>query len=130
MKKLFLLLFLASLSSCSSDSSVDLSGGYFLIIEGKGSNIIVNRSAKTREIPSNIISYGFSDHFIIAKQKPDEVDNVIFTPTTYKEGRDKIYFWLIVHKEKLVLGPMSEAKFKEARKKYKVPDELKLESVY
>jgi hypothetical protein len=124
MKKLYRGILLAFLLSCSSDSSVDLSGGYFLALEGRGANLIGNRSVSSREIPSNVISYNFNDQFIIAKQKPNAIDNVIFTPTIYKYGKDSIYYWLIVHDRKLVLGPMNEQEFDNASNLYKVPKTL------
>lgn len=129
MKRLRRIILFALLISCSSDTTHDLSEGYFLILEGRGANLIASGSAKTREIPSDVVSYNFNDQFIIAKQKPSPTDNVIFTPTIYKEGRDMIYYWLIVHDRKLVLGPMNEQEFNYARHLYKVPNTLNFKLV-
>lgn len=129
MKRSYTVILLALLISCSNDSSIDLSGGYFLILEGKGGNLIGNRSVSTREIPSDVISYNFNDQFIIAKQKPGPTDNVIFNPTIYKDGRNKIYYWLIVHDKKLVLGPMNEQEFDNASLLFKVPKSLNFKLV-
>lgn len=129
MSRLFRYILLTLLISCTNDSSIDLNGGYFLIIEGKGANLIANRNVSTREIPSDVISYNFNDQFIIAKQKPSETDNIIFTPTIYSDGRDKVYYWLIVHERNLVLGPLNKQDYDSACRLYRVPTTLKFKAV-
>jgi hypothetical protein len=106
--------------SCS-DSTEELSGGYFLRIEGNDLNDILSHYNDGKEIPSNILNYNYSKDFIIASQKPSETDDPLYTKVDYKHGRDKIYYWLIVHSQRLILGPMSKHDFEVARQTYKVP---------
>jgi len=125
-KYTLILVILFLFSSCS-DSVEELSGGYFLRMEGKDSNDILSHNADGKEIPSNILTYNYNSDFIIASQKPSETDDPLYAPVVYERGRDNIYYWLIVHSEKLTLGPMSKHDFEVARQTYKVPKTLFLE---
>ena len=119
--RIFLIvLFSIFLSSCS-DSTKELSGNYCLREECRGLNDIFCHSATGREIPANIISYNFNDDFIIASQRPKMTDDPLYSETHYFNGRDSMYFWLIVHKSKLVLGPLTKSQFDKALSNYNVP---------
>lgn len=120
MRIFFIVLFYIFLSSCS-DSTKELSGNYFLREEGRDLNDISCHSATEREIPANIISYNFNDDFIIASQRPKMTDDPLYSETHYLNGRDSMYFWLIVHKSKLVLGPLTKSQFDKALSNYNVP---------
>ena len=43
----------------------------------------------------------------------------------YELGADTTYFWLIIKKNHLVLGPLIENEYREARARYKIPESLK-----
>ncbi|MBK7969360.1 MAG: hypothetical protein IPP34_21495 [Bacteroidetes bacterium] len=114
-------------ASCSSSDGVEeLSGGYFLRMEGKDLNDILCSHADGKEIPSNVLTYNSNEDFIIASQKPRATDDPLYTPVVYYNGRDSIYYWLIVHSKKLTLGPMSKHDFDVARQRYNVPSALVL----
>jgi hypothetical protein len=48
----------------------------------------------------------------------------------YKNGRDSFYYWIIRHNPYIILGPLNENEFIDARKKYQVPDNLVMKSVW
>jgi hypothetical protein len=95
-------------------------------MEGKDLNDILSHNTDGKEIPSNVLNYNYSKDFIIASQQPRETDDPLYTHVGYKEGRDKIYYWLIVHSKKITLGPMSKHDFEVARRTYNVPPNLLL----
>jgi hypothetical protein len=120
-----IVLLMLLLISCS-DKIEELSGDYYLRMEGKELNDIFSHSADGGEIPFNIVRYNYNKNFIIASQKPGDTDDPLYAPVTYERGRDSIYYWLIVHSKKLTLGPMSKHDFEVARQTYKVPKTLVL----
>lgn len=77
-----------------------------------------------KDIPPKIISYSYDSQFVIVKQRPEEYDNAMYPNYTYPMGRDTIYYWLIIKKEKKVIGPLDFNQFQHQRKYYKVTDEL------
>ena len=119
--RIFLIVLFSIFLSACSDSTKELSGNYCLREEGRDLNDISCHSATGREIPANIISYNFNDDFIIASQRPKMTDDPLYSETHYFNGRDSMYFWLIVHKSKLVLGPLTKSQFDKALSKYNVP---------
>ena len=115
--------------SCSNDSTEELSGSYFLRMEGKELNDILSHSGDRKEIPANILSFNYDSDFIIASQKPDKTDDPLYVPVSYERGRDSIYYWIIIHSKRLTLGPMNKHEFDSARQTYNVPSDLQLKSV-
>ena len=112
--------------NCGIDNHTKLSGGYIFRHEG----YFVNDILGPHEIPENVISCYFNEKFIIAKQMPAKYDNAIYDQRpVYKEGRDRLYYWLIVHEGDIFLGPMNEIEFKEAKIKFKIPEEGELKSI-
>ena len=126
---LYIIILLSTSSSCS-DRALELSGDYFLRMEGKGTNDVLSHQASGTEIPSNVLSLAYNSEFILAKQRPNGTDDPLYKKHIYKHGRNSTYYWLIVHRDKLVFGPMSEKEFISARIKYKVPNSLILKSIY
>lgn len=120
MRILIIVLLSFFLSTCS-DGEKELSGDYFLRVEGRDMNDILCHSSTGREIPANILSYNFNDDFIIASQRPRITEDPLYTQTNYFNGRDKIYYWVVVHHSQLVLGPLNKSQFDEAILKYNVP---------
>lgn len=130
-KIMYLTLSILFLSSCGNgDNSKELSGDYFFRAEGKELNDILSHTPNQLDIPANVISYDYNRHFIIAAQRPGFKDPLYKGDPIYKLGRDTIYYWLIVHSEKLVLGPLEKSEFEQTLKKYNVDRNLKLEPVY
>jgi len=112
---------------CTSDYTKELGEGYIYRHEGKPLNDIYSENPKGGSIPANVISFDYDKKYIIAKQRPKLPQDILYEKEyEYKLGGDMVYFWLIIKKEKLILGPLSEKEFKEAKKKYKVPDKLSL----
>ncbi len=108
----------------------ELSGGYHLRPAGHHLHDILGSSNQEKDIPADVIAYCFSDDFIIAAQKPEPVDNSVYNQDcVYKLGRSQTYYWIIVHREKRVLGPMVEKEYLETRKRYYIPGDLQLKPV-
>lgn len=110
-----------------ADSTKKLSGGYFYHDEGGDIKDILCEKPNGGEIPSTVIDFDYDKDFIIAKQKPKIPQDPLYSKVyQYNDGRDKYYFWLIVIKKDLVLGPLGEKEFSIIRKEYNVPDKLSL----
>jgi hypothetical protein len=95
-------------------------------MEGKELNDILSHYPQGREIPSNALTYNYNSNFIIASQKPSKTDDPLYQKVAYRDGRDAIYYWVIVHSKKLTLGPMSKMEFERARQAYGVPENFVL----
>lgn len=135
MKKQYLILivvgtlFILSCGSCG-DSSNELSGGYFLRDEGIDVHDILNHTDGLKEIPANVISYNYDNNFIIASQRPNKNPDPLYNRSPiYKDGKNTIYFWLIINKSKLVVGPLTTTEFQQARVQYNVPENLQLKPI-
>lgn len=93
--------------------------------EGSIQRDILNHDSGYKEIPANVLSFDYNDELIVAKQRPADFNEPLYEGQyEYPEGKDKIYFWLVVSKLHLVFGPLSEQEFEAIRKKYRVPDSL------
>ena len=76
------------------------------------------------------LSYNFDNDFIIASQRPNKNPDPLYNSTPiYKDGKNTIYFWLIIHKSKLVVGPMTKTELQKARMQYNVPEILQLKPI-
>lgn len=114
--------------SCNfSDEVRELNGGWKFVSESKHDRAIDGGDI---HIPCEVLQYGDNENFIIAAQKPTADCFLGKDTSIYKDGRDKIYYWLIVKSQKILLGPMTKTEFEQSRKQYKVPDNLKLEDAY
>ncbi|MEO6696257.1 MAG: DUF3997 domain-containing protein [Ignavibacteria bacterium] len=112
--------------SCS-DYTENLGNGYFYRHEGGPLNDIHCTYANGGQIHATVIDYDYDGDFIVAKQKPDlPPDPLSDREYEYKFGVDVIYFWIIVKKKRLVLGPFNMEEFNVAKDKYKVPNDLTL----
>jgi len=112
------------LGSC--DYSENLYYGYFYVDEGGDSKDISN-GGQYPEIPATIIDFDYNRDFIIAKQKPKLPQEILNNMNyLYKNGVDTFY-WIISTKNYFGLGPLDKQEYEAARKKYGVPDKLKLE---
>jgi len=129
--KILISLFCLLLFSCNlSDVTKELSGDYFLRIEGKGVNDILSHS-ENNEIPSDVLRYGYNENFIIAEQKPNSIQDALYSKKyEYTSGINSLYYWIIVHNKKTVFGPMNKTEFEKARIEEKVPNDLKLTDVH
>lgn len=114
--------------SCSHDKN-DLGAGYFYHEKGGRDKTIISTDAK-RGICGEIIAYDYDDDFILAAQKPYEnycwFDSYV---EDFPNGLDATYYWLIIKKDNIILGPYEQTKFKEIRDRYKVPASLHVSAV-
>lgn len=64
--------------------------------------------------------YNFEMHNpIVAKQKPKIPQDPLYDINVkYENGTDRIYYWIIIKKENLVLGPLGFEEFKKESNKY------------
>lgn len=119
-----LLILLIFLGSC--DYSENLYYGYFYVDEGGDTKVILN-GAQYPEIPATVIEFDYNRDFIIAKQKPKLPQEILYNMNyLYKDGVDTFY-WIISTKNYFGLGPLDKQEYEAARKKYGVPNKLKLE---
>jgi hypothetical protein len=119
-----ILVFLLSFSSSCTRDKNDLGAGYFYHENGGREKTIVSTDAK-RGICGEIVAYDYNDDFIVAAQKPYEnycwFDSYV---EDFPNGLNATYYWLIIKKDNIILGPYEQAKFKEIRERYKVPASL------
>jgi hypothetical protein len=113
-----------------SDGSEELGNGYFLRIEGRSVDEVLNHKSKIRGIPPAVQRYNYDKTFIVGEQHPKRFDEVLDERITYPYGRDTIYYWIIIKESHTRLGPLTLPEFEEARKKYNVPNDLELKDVY
>lgn len=114
------------LQCCTSDYTENLGGGYFFRNEGGDLKDILSKEPKGGEIPSTVIAFDFDKNFIIAKQRPKLPQDILYKKSyNYELGANTTYFWLIIKKNRLVLGPLKEKEFREVRKRFEVPESLK-----
>lgn len=114
------------LQCCTSDYTENLGDGYFFRNEGGDLKDILSKEPKGGEIPSTVIAFDYDKNFIIAKQRPKLPQDILYEKNYYYElGADTTYFWLIVKKNRLVLGPQKEKEFRDVRERYEVPESLK-----
>jgi hypothetical protein len=111
-----------------ADKTEKLSGGYFFRNEGGEIKDILCKRPNGGEIPATVIAYAYDKNFIIAEQKPKIPQDPLYSKDyEYKNGIDSNYYWVIVHKDKIILGPLDSDEYELARGKYNVPESLKLE---
>lgn len=114
------------LQCCTSDYTENLGGGYFFRNEGGDLKDILSKEPKGGEIPSTVIAFDYDKNFIIAKQRPKLPQDILYEKNyNYELGADTTYFWLIIKKSRLVLGPLKEKEFREVRERYEIPESLK-----
>jgi adenine/guanine phosphoribosyltransferase-like PRPP-binding protein len=115
------------LSSCSSDYTKNLGDDYFYRFEASDLRDIHCERANGGQIPADVVAYDFDDNFIIAKQKPKLPQDPLYGKDyKYSKGGKEFYYWLIVKKSDVVLGPLSFEAFNNSRIKYKVPRNIML----
>ncbi|ELM3645169.1 DUF3997 domain-containing protein [Flavobacterium psychrophilum] len=129
-KYFFVIISITCFNSCKDwDGTKELTSGYFFSPElndissdGKGIRNI--------EIQPNVLRYNYNDDFIIAEQKPNKINDAIYEKVyDYKDGRNNIYYWIILVKQDSLLGPLSKSEFKQEKIKYNIPNDLVLKRI-
>ncbi len=114
--------------SCTSDYSQNLGQKYVYRDDGGEIKEIFSEKSEGGQIPATVIRFDYNRQFIIAKQKPLlPPDSLYDKEYHYPLGTDTIYYWIIIKKEHTVLGPMNLEAFNDAKAKYHVPNDLKLD---
>ena len=114
--------------SCTSDYSQNLGQKYVYRDEGGRIKEVFSQESDGEQIPATVISFDYNRQFIIAKQKPKIPQDPLYEKEyLYPLGVDTVYYWIIIKKEHIVLGPMSLDAFNDAKVKYHVPNDLKLD---
>ncbi len=130
MRNISFIITVCLLVACS-DSTTELGNNYFLRIEGRTANEIINRKPNQRGIPPDILRYNYDDDFIIAEQRPNKFDDVMHNDKIkYEKGRESLYYWIIIKDKDELIGPLDISKFQEAKKEYDIPIDLELKSIY
>ena len=116
------------IQSCNlSDATKNLGEGYFYRNEGSEIKDILCEQPEGGFIPSTILNFKYNKDFIVAKQKPKIPQDPLYDLNIkYGNGTDGIYYWIIIKKENLVLGPLELDEFKKEANKYDVPSKMTL----
>ena len=77
------------------------------------------------DIPPYVIAYDYDRNYIIVKQRPQYKEYVIYDRINYPLGKNYTYYWIIIKRNKEVIGPLSYEDFIKKKQIYNVPDKLK-----
>ena len=123
-----LLVLIFKLENCEyCDYTEYFGNGYYYRDEGGDIKEIFGSKAHTPGIPPTVIDFDYNRDFIIAKQKPKLPLDILYDVNyLYKDEVDTFY-WIISVKNYFGLGPLDKQEYEAARKKYGVPNKLKLE---
>jgi hypothetical protein len=114
--KIFIIILLL-FQNCSNDFTKDLGDGYFYRFEGGELNDILGKG----EIPATVLEYAFNDDFIIAEQKPKLPQDPLYdNEYNYNNGANSLYYWIIIKKQNLVLGPFSYLEYIKVKNENKI----------
>lgn len=116
-----------TLSYCNlSDETKKLSGGWTFVSESKTDKVIDGGNIF---IPCEVTHFGYNNDFIIAAQRPANDCFLGNDKNTYASGIDSIYYWIVVHKGKRLLGPLGRVEFEKAKHSLNIPNTVKLEPI-
>ncbi len=130
----------------NKDYTEELSGGYVLIDESLLDRTIIERSLERNKIPKFITDWDYNNDFIIAIQKPlDSKECKCYESRSRGRGCDKKWqsyeeicanyifniskkfnYWIIVHSNDSLYGPMTKKEFSMKRKKLNIPEVLEV----
>lgn len=82
----------------------------------------------TTDIPPYILSYDYDRNHIIVKQSPQYKEYAIYDRINYPLGKNHTYYWIIIKRNKEVIGPLSYEDFIKKKQIYNVPDKLKFKN--
>lgn len=131
MKKVFYLLFIiVSSINCQNDYYEDLIGDYVYIEEGAHQHAIekMGKDYYGKLIPCEVLAYDYNKDFIIALQKPVHPCYIgyITDSIQYPANIDSVYYWIILHKQNSISGPLTKEDYEAKRIELKVPESLTL----
>ena len=128
-KSIIIILLSLACLNLSCDDTIEFDENYILVWEGKGCNGIMCHKGVDCGVPCDVLAYNYDDDFIIVAQLPNETDQPLDRICVYSKGRKYIYYWLIIPKKNIELGPLTKEQFEEARKTYKVPEDMEFISL-
>lgn len=116
------------IQSCNIDQTKNLGSGYTYRDEGGQLKEIYHEYPKKGgQIPSTVVSYDFDRNFIIVKQKPKLPQDPLYEKDfVYNKGKGSYYFWVVLKKDQIVIGPLDSAEFAKLRVKYNITRKLRL----
>ena len=115
-------------NAACNDLSINTGDGYFYRDEGREAKDILSRNTDCF-VPATVVFYDYDRNFIVAKQKPQLPQEPLYEKDfVYDRGEDAYYYWLILKKEKVTLGPLDSVEFYKLREQYKVPKSLNAEN--
>jgi len=79
----------------------------------------------TTDIPPYVLSYDYDRNYIIVKQRPQYKEYAIYDRINYPLGKNQTYYWIIIKRNKEVIGPLLHEDFIEKKQSYNVSDKLK-----
>lgn len=113
---------LLALQSCTSDYTKNLGSGYFYRFEAIDLRDIHCEKAKGGEVPADILEYAFNRDYIIAKQKPRLPQDPIYSNEyIYENGDNVIYYWIIIKRDDIILGPLNLDSFNKKANTLNLP---------
>lgn len=125
-KYLLSLIIVIALFGCNlSDYLENLGDDYTYRDEGGDTKDILNKKPNCGIVPATVIEFKYNNSFIVAKQKPRLPQEPLYEKKyNYPYGNDKFYYWLVLKKERVALGPFNLEEFNVVRLKHNVPDNL------
>ena len=116
----FIVVYLMCSCSCS-DCTITINSDYSYGFESKELQDILH-SPGDNDIPATVVDFAYNQNFIIAKQKPLLPQDIRYPKQyEYKEGTDRLYYWLILLRNDSLMGPLNEGDFLREVIKHKVP---------
>lgn len=108
--------------SCNlSDDVVQLSGNYSFYHESMDDNTIYNEGGD-EAIPCNVVAYDYNNDYIVAKQiRTRQCD---LEKRTEYPNSDSIFYWIVAHKGKKFLGPLTLIDYQQKRISLNIPSDL------
>ena len=110
------------LLSCWDEGCEQLGDGYVYFDEQKYIDGLIS-------IPPTVISYSYDEDYIIATQEYSPQKLAYFgsrcSESVYPEGRNGLFYWVIIKKEQNIFGPLDEEGYRIIKERYHIPERLK-----
>ena len=71
--------------------------------------IVIKNQPGRRDIPPNVIDYVFDKRYVLVKQQPKiPLEQIYYdsNDVAYPHELDSLYYWIIIKRDGIVLGPM------------------------
>jgi hypothetical protein len=127
MQKWIIVLVCLIILGCSlNDETRNLGNGWVLAKEGSEDVVL---DGGDLIIPCQVTKYGINDDFIVAEQHR-RIDCFVSKGSfIYPASLDSIYYWIVVHKKGLVLGPLEYQEYTRKRDSLLIPQSVILHPI-